>query len=117
MVKTIKPIRPTSREKKRYLAYQVLTEAPVTSSSVKLSLQNALQASMGEVTYGAAGIQMIDTTSTNGIIRFHPSYADEVKAGLIMLQNIDSKRAAIQSVVTSGMIHKAQAKLANQGRK
>ncbi len=63
---------------------------------------------LGALGYGKAGLQMMDTTGTGGIVRMNRAYVDEVKSGLLMMTSVADTRSAVRSTRVSGMLHKVQ---------
>ena len=107
-MKHIKPLRPTQREKQRYLTYRVWSETSLPSGGIQRTLDGTLLDFMGELHYGQAGIQFVEQTSRGGIIRMNRDAVDTVKAGLMMVHNVQGNRVVFSSSTVSGMLHKAR---------
>ncbi len=107
-VKHIKPLRPTQREKQRYLTYAVWSETSLPHAEIKQTVDTALLDFMGELNYGKAGIQFVEQTSRGGIIRMNRDAVDLVKAGIMMINTIQKNRVVLTSSTVSGMLHKAR---------
>lgn len=104
----IKPLRPTQREKQRYLTYAVWSETSLPSAEIQHTVDTTLLHFMGELPYGKAGIQFVEHTSRGGIIRMNRDAVDAVKAGLMMVNNVQRNRVVLTSSTVSGMLHKAR---------
>ncbi len=106
-MKAIKPILPTLRDKKRYIAYEVITDKPqnLTSVMVKEAINKTLLQVLGVFGYAQAGVMFVKGT-TKGIIKVNRPFVDHVKAALLMITHINKQTVIINSTKTSGMINK-----------
>ena len=107
----IPALRPTTRERQRYLTYEAHTSMPIDPTTLRASIQEELLSFLGELTYGEAGIQMMNVQRNQGVIRMNHTHVDQVKTGLMMIQDIQGQPANVHSVTVSGMIHKARGRL------
>lgn len=109
----LKPVMPSLREKKRYLAYEVLSNSKVDVNSVAKSLWNSALGFVGEL--GAAKMGLIvltdnfNSSKQRGIVRVAHNMIDELKASLTLITNIDGRPATVRSITVSGNINKAKA--------
>jgi len=116
MVKTkIKPLLPSLREKKRYLAYEVISKSRFYDAfAVNKAILEAAKDFLGISVMSRAGILPInDKWNANlqrGIIRVNNKHVDNLKASLIFVKNINGKDAIVKSVGASGILRKAQQK-------
>ena len=116
MVKTkIKPLLPSLREKKRYLAYEVISKNRFYDAfAVNKAILEAARDFLGISGMSRAGILPInDKWNANlqrGIMRVNNKHVDNLKASLIFVKNINGKDAIVKSVGASGILRKAQQK-------
>ena len=116
MVKTkIKPLLPSLREKKRYLAYEVISESRFYDAfAVNKAILEAAKDFLGISVMSRAGILPInDKWNANlqrGIMRVNNKHVDNLKASLIFVKDIEGKDAVVRSVGASGILRKAQQK-------
>ena len=113
MVKAkIKPLLPTLREKKRYLAYEVISKNKFYDTvHVNIAILDAAKEFLGDLGMAKAGILPIDKwdgRTQRGIMRLNNKQVDNLKASLIFVKNIDGKDVIIRSVGASGILKKAQ---------
>ena len=113
MVKAkIKPLLPTLREKKRYLAYEVISKNKFYDTvHVNIAILDAAKEFLGDFGMAKAGILPIDKwneKTQRGIMRVNNKHVDNLKASLIFVKNIDGKDVIIRSVGASGILKKAQ---------
>ena len=114
----IKPLLPSLREKKRYLAYEVISrnrfDGAFPASKAILNASNELLGSLG---MAKAGILTLNdkwnAESQRGILRVNNSHVDNLKASFVFVKNIEGKEAVIKSVGVSGILKKAQQRYLN----
>jgi RNase P/RNase MRP subunit POP5 len=84
---------------------------PFDSTTLRTRLQSELLSFLGELNYGEAGIQMMNVQRNQGVIRMNHTHVDQVKTGLMMIQDIQGQQVNVRSVAVSGMLHKARGRL------
>jgi len=114
----IKPLLPTLREKKRYLAYEIISKNKFYDAvSVSKAILDAANNFLGNLGMAHAGILPINdkwnSDSQRGIMRVNNKHVDNLKASLIFVKNIDGKDVIVRSVGASGILRKAQQKYLN----
>ncbi|MBW2976126.1 ribonuclease P protein component 2 [Candidatus Woesearchaeota archaeon] len=120
MVKTkIKPLLPSLREKKRYLAYEVISRERFNDAfHVSKAILEASKEFLGNLGMARAGIVTLDdkwnANMQRGIMRVNNKQVDNVKASLIFVKKIGGNEAIVKSVGASGILRKAQQKYLNQ---
>ena len=116
MVKTkIMPFLPSLREKKRYIAYEVISNEKIRSFNL---VSNAIinQATQFLGIYGMAKAGMIllenkwNPESQRGIMKVSHSNVDAVKSALMFADKVDDKEVIIRSLGVSGILRKAEEK-------
>ena len=111
--KKIKPLLPTLKEKKRYLAFEVLSKDKMTDFKL-VSDQIMLKSLefLGQLGVAKAGIQILpdcwNSQLQRGIIRVGNKNVDELKSALCFVEKINNKEAVIKSVGVSGILDKAK---------
>ncbi|MBI1935080.1 ribonuclease P protein component 2 [Candidatus Woesearchaeota archaeon] len=117
MVKTkLKPILPSLREKKRYIAFEVISKKRIQDA---LAVSNAIwQASLeflGQVGTAKAGLMVLNNKwnpeTQRGIIKVSNKHLDAVKASFIFASRIQGQEAIIRSLGVSGMLNKLESRL------
>ncbi len=120
MVKSkIKPLLPSLREKKRYLAYEVISWYKFNDAvHVSKAILDAANEFLGSLGMAHAGLLPInDKWNENmqrGLMRVNNKHVDELKASLIFIKNIEGNDAVVKSIGASGILKKAQQKYLNQ---
>ncbi len=115
MVKTrIKPLLPSLREKKRYLAYEVISRHKFDAVHVSKAILDASKDFLGNLGMAKAGILMLNDQWSQdvqkGIIRVNNKHVDNLKASFVFVKNINGKDAIVRSIGASGILRKAQQK-------
>ena len=111
----IKPLLPSLREKKRYLAYEVISKSRFNDAlHANKAIVEAAKEFLGDLGMARAGIiAMNDQWNTDmqrGIIRVNNRHVDSLKAALVFAGSIDGKGAIVRSVGASGILKKAKQK-------
>jgi ribonuclease P/MRP protein subunit POP5 len=115
----IKPLLPSLREKKRYLAYEVISKNRFYDAvHVNKSILDAAKDFLGNWGMSHAGLIPLNDKwnpdMQRGIIRVNNKHVDDLKASLIFVKNIEGKEVIVKSVGASGILRKAQQKYLNQ---
>ncbi len=115
----IKPLLPSLREKKRYLAYEVISRYKFNDAvHVSKAILDAANGFLGSLGMAKAGMLPVnDKWNENmqrGIMRVNNKHVDELKASLIFVNNIEGKDAVVKSIGASGILRKAQQKYLNK---
>lgn len=111
--KKIKPLLPSLREKKRYLAFEVLSKSKITDFDAvsKAILQNSTEF-LGQLGMSKAGIMILkdkyNQNSQRGIIRVNHKNIDNLKAALTMIDDINNNDVIVKSIGVSGILKKAE---------
>ncbi|MBS3147309.1 hypothetical protein J4219_00325 [Candidatus Woesearchaeota archaeon] len=109
----LKPLSPTLKEKKRYLAFEILSEGKIKAFS---EVSKAIWASVLQFvgTKGAArlGIKLFsekyNSEAQKGLIRVIHTGLDELKASLALITSIDQHQVIVRSIGASGILAKAE---------
>jgi ribonuclease P/MRP protein subunit POP5 len=114
----IKPLLPSLREKKRYLAFEVISKAKISSvHTVDNAISNSMLRLIGESGMAKAGILMLkdkyNQDKQTGIIRVNHKYVDELRASLALIQKVDRQDVIVRSLGLSGILKKAINKFAS----
>jgi len=105
----LKPILPTLREKKRYVAFEVQGE--VTRATIKQEIISTMKEFIGTLGMANAGLDFLpDWKDNRGIYRVNTKYTDHSKASLALIKTINNKKITVKSLGTSGIINKIRKK-------
>jgi RNase P/RNase MRP subunit POP5 len=105
-----KVLRPTLREKQRYLVYNInyFDKKIAGYNSAKKGLDRALLDFIGELGYSKAGVMFIKGSGKKGILRVDRKYVDHVKTGLMTVKKVENNAVAVNCAGLSGNINKAK---------
>lgn len=107
----LKTLLPSLKEKKRYVAFEVLSDKAVSQNSAKESISNALLKLFGEMGMAKAGLMFLpDWEHSKGIARVNSSCVNDLKAAMALISSIDGDKAIVRSTGVSGILNKARKK-------
>ena len=103
---------PTLRERKRYLAFEIVSEQPIEGfKQVSDSIWQKALEFLGELGCAEAGIMILkdkyNQERQRGLIRVNNKSLDKLRASLALIQKIDGRDVIVQSVGASGIMKKA----------
>ena len=114
-MKGLKPLLPSLKEKKRYLAFEIISKSKIKAfSEVSKAIWTSTLSYAG--TKGAArmGIWVLpekyNPEKQKGIIRIGHRNMDELKASLTLIKEIEQQPAIVRSIGASGILAKAEKK-------
>ncbi len=102
-------ILPSSlREKKRYLAFEVVCESePVDRKALLDEIFFATQTLVGDTGSSAIGYRLIDFNGYRGIMRVHLNAVEDARAAMATVCTIKGSRACIRVLGVAGTIRAA----------
>ena len=85
--KSLKPIPPTMRGKKRYIEFQLIASAEISQEGTKNAVFGVFERLFGEAGIASQKLWMVKwlKTSNTGILRCSLSQEENVKAGLLFV--------------------------------
>lgn len=106
----MKKLLPSLKEKKRYIAFNVLSDKILNKEDVERSIYNNCKSFIGEMNYAKAGVNIIPEflMANKGIIRVNNKFVDHVKSSLMMIKEINNEKVIIRSIGVSGILNKAE---------
>ncbi len=112
MTNNLKPLRPTLREKKRYVVFKIVSDATIEFNSAQKEINSQILLFLGILYAGKAGILIMKNQylSNYGIIRVNHLFVDELKAALMHVTKIDKQDITIDVIGVSGILKKAREK-------
>ncbi len=103
----LKPLIPSLREKKRYIAFEVKADHAVAFHDAKKQIEQSMHTFLGDLGMAKAGVIFLkDWKNNRGIFKVNTKHVDEAKAALALVQTINSTKAIVQSVGVSGSLDK-----------
>ena len=102
-----KMLLPTLRERKRYLAFEVLAEKEVQWNSMKRAITAAVKEYVGITGLAETGLLFVKNNQNKGLLRTSHTMLNKVKAAMVFITHIDNQKVIIKSIAASGMLNKA----------
>jgi len=96
--------KPSSRIKKRYISFEVLSEQKVFKDEIKSSIYNKALEIFGEAGLSNLGFQLV----SDNIVRVDHNYKNEMILILSMIRKIKDKDVLINTLKTSGNLSKVK---------
>ncbi len=107
----LKPLLPTLKEKKRYIAFEILSEKRLKNMKLATKkLNNKIVQFLGIKEAANAGIQMIDEKNNikqqKGMLRVAAAYVDDIKAALTVIGTLEGSKTIVHCLGVSGILNK-----------
>lgn len=104
-----KALKPSHREKKRYIVYEVSNSSNMFHT--QQALVKRLEQLLGIFMSAQAGIMPLTFSNNRGILRVNHTAVDYIKACFTMIDELAEKPLQIKSILVSGVINKAKSQL------
>ena len=105
-------LKPSMREKRRYLVFEVLSKKPVDGLKAFTAFEKQTMDFMGASEMAKASFtsmpKMWNQSAQRGMVRVNRKYVDHARASLCLVKKIGRQNATMKSVGISGMINKAK---------
>jgi len=114
MVKSrLKPVLPSLREKKRYLAFEVISKERMSSAEeVSEAIWDCSLRFLGQLGTARAGLMVLnnkwDAQRQRGIMKVGHKHVDALKAALMFASKIKNNDVIFRSLGVSGILRKAE---------
>jgi ribonuclease P/MRP protein subunit POP5 len=110
----VKTLLPSWREKKRYLAFEVLSQSRIKAvSDVSKAVWRSHLAACGEMGAARAGMLFMDKwdpARQRGLLRVSHDQLHQVRMSLALIERINEQPVVVRSVGVSGILRKAEAR-------
>jgi RNase P/RNase MRP subunit POP5 len=108
------------RERKRYLAFEVVSSRPIADfSKISSSVNNTALGYLGQLECAKAGIMLLketyDEKRQRAIIRVSNKYLDKMRAVLALVKEADGQNVILRSTGVSGMLTKTKKEYVSGG--
>ncbi|MBU0930011.1 MAG: hypothetical protein KJ623_02980 [Nanoarchaeota archaeon] len=100
---------PSLKEKKRYVAYEVISDNKVNYTDTKDSIIENYKKYFGIIGLAKADLMVLeDWKNQKGIIKVNNKHTDELKMSLGLTKKINNQNVILRCLGISGMINKAR---------
>ncbi|HHV25063.1 MAG: Rpp14/Pop5 family protein [Methanosarcina sp.] len=106
----MKRLLPSLRAKKRYLAFELISDGPVSRSDLVKEVMFSASSLLGDVTASECDIRVLGFEDSKGIIQCSHTKVKETRASLTTLTRINGKRATLHILGASGTVKRATEK-------
>lgn len=111
-------LKPSMREKRHYLAIEIISKGKLPSEDVHNALFSAVKGFLGQTMTARAGMQILELNSVakeqffivRGILSINRKYVTAVRASLALLSEINGNKASCRVKGVSGTIKKLREK-------
>ena len=108
--KKLKPLLPSLREKKRYLAFEIISKDKISSiDSVEQKIFDSTLQLIGQKGASRAGIMILKDKYNNetqkGLIRVNNKEVNNLRSALALIDNVDKKEAIFRTIGVSGVLN------------
>jgi len=104
----MKPILPTLKEKKRYIAFEIITDSELDSRVAKKEIMEKCLSFLGYLDAAASGIIMVDFNKVKGVLKVNNKYVEKVKMAFALIKEINGNKVIVNCVKVSGILNKAR---------
>ena len=108
MLKKIKGIMPSLREKKRYLKIKVIALNSENIYSFKDELIQKIKNFLGILESSRAGILSVKSSKDEILLKVNTSHLDKVRASLLFIKTLNSNSVILKSIRTYGSIKQSK---------
>ena len=106
-----KRILPSSRLKKRYVAFEVISNSMLDAQNIQKAIKHTLAGFKANKDSNVAFIEKkFNESKKRGIVRIAPRYVSPLISILQAIKNIQDHKVTIQSIGMSGSLKKAYQK-------
>ena len=109
-----KPLLPSLREKKRYVAFEVIPKKRLTAAKIAKTIQLALLQYTGIKGAAKAGVMFLtdkyNPETQKGLVKVSHDAVDDLKAALAFIDKVDDEKVIVQTLGVSGILKKAEKK-------
>lgn len=105
-----KALLPSLKEKRRYLVYEVISEANFNYKDLKEAIINSFKDLFGLDGLSKAGLEFVEYNENKGVIRVSTKGLDMLKASFCFVRKINKDDVVLRSLGVSGMLNKSRNK-------
>lgn len=112
------PLKPSLREKKRYVAFEIISEKPLLDfKKVSASIWQSILSYLGSYGAANAGVWILsdkyNPETQRGLLRVNRKEVEKLKGSFVFIDNIDGTKVIVRSLGVSGILKKAESKYLN----
>ena len=106
----MKPLKPTLRERNRYIAFEVVCDRKCSRDEVVRTVWNTATRFLGEIKTSELSLWVMDwkDDKQKGILKVNHKSIRDIRVGVTMLDKIENSKASINILGVSGTLKKAR---------
>ena len=104
----VNPLKPSMREKKRYMAYEIMSNKPVKEADK--ALIKRIRELLGVFSASKAGVMSVkyNDDKQRGILRVDRKFVDHIRSCFVMIKHLNNEEVLVRTLKVSGMIKKVK---------
>ena len=104
----VNTLRPCLRDKKRYLAFEIMSDKPLMPDADK-ALISKISELLGAFSSAKAGVMRVNyfQNTQRGVLRVDRAFVDFIRSCFVMIKKINNQEVMIRTLYVSGMVKKA----------
>ena len=108
--KSMNPIPLSLRDKKRYLVFELVSDGFLSAKNVSFALKNHFLKLFGELGLSKMNYLFIafNEKTKKGILKCRHTATDDLKAGVLLLKEVNLLKVIPKTLKTSGTVKKAK---------
>ncbi|MFA0822135.1 MAG: Rpp14/Pop5 family protein [Methanomethylovorans sp.] len=106
----MKTLPPSLRERKRYLAIEIIAEYDVSREELLREIFAAIGSLLGDIGSSECGLRLLDYDKQKGILRCSHMMSEKSRAALATITSIGGQRAIVHVLGISGTVRGATQK-------
>lgn len=109
----MEPLLPSLRKRQRYIAVEVLSDAPVQRNAFIAAVSNAGCTVLGDLGFAACGISVLGFENNSGVIKCRHTSVSQTIGVLAFMTLIDGQKVIVRTAGVSGTVKGARTKFLN----
>jgi RNase P/RNase MRP subunit POP5 len=106
----MEPLLPSLRQRKRYVAIELLSDSPIQRNSLISAVSQAGCSLLGDIGYAKCGISVLGFENNVGIVQCKHTSVSETIAVLAFITAVDNQKVIIRAAGVSGTVKGAETK-------
>jgi len=106
------PLLPSLKEKKRYVAFEIISKENISYNQAKKTIEEALMKYIGLLGTSKAGLKVLKEkySQNRGLARVNHKFVGYLRAAFTLIDKINNKKVIARSIGSSGILKKAEQK-------
>jgi ribonuclease P/MRP protein subunit POP5 len=97
-------IKPSSREKKRYILFEIISDSKFFKDEIENSIYQKTLEFLGEEGFSKSGVKLVK----DNIVKVNNKFKDKMIIILSLIRTIKDKKVMINTLKTSGVLKKVK---------